>query len=303
MSRGPLVSVLLAAHDAERFLGAAVQSVLGQTENDLELVVVDDGSTDGTAELLARLADPRLVVLRNEQRSGLAASLNRALGAATGRYAARLDADDVALPSRLERQLAALRARPELALVGSSVLELDENGRPGRAHVMPSGARAVRWHAHFGSPFLHPTVLFDRELVERHGLRYDERLAESEDYELWSRLLDVAEGDNLDEPLVLYRVHPGQATVRRRNLQRTFQHEVALRCIHATAPELGEEAADLAWRVGAGEPLESELVEVAADAYLELLERFEAVHGVSGAVRTAAALTPCTASKRSSSSR
>ena len=273
----PLVSVLLAAHDAERFLGAAVESVLRQTERDLELVVVDDGSTDRTPKLLAAVSDPRLVVLRNDEQLGLAASLNKALASASARYAARLDADDVALPRRIERQLAELRRRPALALVGSSVLELDERGRPGRLHEMPVGAAATRWHAHFSSPFLHPTVLFDRELLERHGLRYDAQFAESEDYELWSRLLDVGEGDNLAEPLVLYRTHPGQATRRRRDLQRSFQREVALRRIAATAPALAEAHAELAWRVGAGEELPAGREEEAVDAFLELLARFEAV--------------------------
>jgi glycosyltransferase involved in cell wall biosynthesis len=285
----PLVSVLLAAHDAERFLGAAVHSILGQTERDLELVVVDDASSDRTPDLLAAVADPRLVVVRNEQRSGLAASLNRALDAATGRYAARLDADDVALPRRLEAQLAAARAGPGLALVGSSVLELADDDRLGGTHLMPRGRHAVRWHAHFGSPFLHPTVLFDRELLQRHGLRYDERFEESEDFDLWSRLLDVADGDNVDEPLVLYRVHPGQASARRRDVQREFQREVGLRRIRTTAPELGDDRAELAWAVGAGEPVEAVAADRSVAAFRELLARYEDLNGESGSVRAAAA--------------
>ena len=99
----------------------------------------------------------------------------------------------------------------------------------GRLHRMPSGSGSVRWPALFGSPFFHPTVLFDRELVDRHGLRYDTRYEESEDYELWWRLLEATDGANLAEPLVLYRVHAGQATQRRRGLQRDFQREVATR--------------------------------------------------------------------------
>ena len=284
----PLVSVLLAAHDAERFVGAAVQSVLAQTERDLELVVVDDGSADGTSGLLAAVGDPRLVVLRNDERLGLAASLNRALATASGRYVARLDADDVALPRRFQRQLAAIGSNPALGLVGSAVLELDEGDRVGRPHVMPTGATAVRWHAHFGSPFLHPTVVFDRELLERHGLRYDERFGESEDYDLWARLLDVSDGDNLEEPLVLYRAHPGQATRRRRDVQRAFQREVALRQIVATAPGLGDARAELAWRVGAGERVAPEEAEQAAAAFLELHASFEAAHGETGMVRALA---------------
>ncbi|MEP7225551.1 MAG: glycosyltransferase family 2 protein, partial [Actinomycetota bacterium] len=105
MSAAPLVSVLLAVSNGEHYLRAAIESVLRQTISDLELIVVDDGSTDETPEILAAVDDPRLQVLRNEGRLGLAVSLNRGLDEARGRYVARLDADDIAFPRRLERQL------------------------------------------------------------------------------------------------------------------------------------------------------------------------------------------------------
>ncbi len=136
----PLVSVLLAVKDGERFLRSAVTSVLRQSVDDLELIVVDDGSSDGTQAILEELDDPRLVVVRNDEPQGLARSLNTALDRARGSYVARLDADDVALPDRLERQLAHLRANPGLAVVGSAVLEVDEGDRVGSLHVMPSGS-------------------------------------------------------------------------------------------------------------------------------------------------------------------
>src|SRR5262245_46954774 len=247
----PLVSVILAAHDAERYLRLAVESVLRQSERDLELVVVDDGSRDRTPDVLVAVADPRLVVLRNDDRRGLAASLNRALKHARGRYIARLDADDIALPQRVERQLAAVRAARGPAIVGSAILEIDASGRPSRFHPMPAGPTAVRWHALFSSPFFHPSILLDRERLDRAQLRYDPTFEESEDFDLWSRLLASPQGDNVGDALVLYRRHPQQATQRRRELQRSLQLEVALRQIHAVAPQLGGERAELAWRVGA----------------------------------------------------
>ena len=286
-ARPPLVSVLLAAHDAERFLRTAVESVLRQTVSDLEVIVVDDCSTDSTGGLLDAVEDPRLVRLRNDEQLGLAASLDRGLDAARGRYVARLDADDVALPHRLERQLARMRADAALAVLGSAVLELDETGRPGRLHRMPTGRAEVRWASLFSSPFFHPSVLVERELLEREGLRYDPEYLESEDYDLWTRLLAVGEGDNLGEPLVLYRVHAGQASSARRDLQRDFQRRVALREIAALAPELPPERAELAWHVGAREPLEAHEVDAAVAAFLALVESFERRYGP--AVRPAAA--------------
>jgi glycosyltransferase involved in cell wall biosynthesis len=281
----PLVSVLLAAHDEARYVGAAIDSVLGQTLRDLELVVVDDASTDGTSDVLADVRDDRLVVLRNEEQLGLAASLNRGLERASGRYMARLDADDVALPRRLELQVARMRSEPPVAVLGTDIADLDEAGRSGQAHEMPRGPVTVRWHALFGAPFFHPTVLVDRELLDEHGLRYDPAYLESEDYDLWARLLALADGDNLAEPLVLKRTHPGQASERRADLQISFQQQVALREIARVAPELTPEEAELAWGLGSGRRPSRE----GAAAYLRLLERFEARHGVDRRVRKEAA--------------
>ena len=283
----PLVSVLLAAHDDSRFLGEAVLSVLRQTVDDLELIVVDDASTDATPALLAAVQDPRLVVLTNDEQAGLASSLNRALAQACGRYVARLDADDLALPERLERQLERLGTRDQPAVVGSAVLDVNAAGRPGTLHRNPSGATGVRWLALFGSPFFHPTVLVDRERVDRAQLRYDPSYLESEDYELWARLLSAGIGANLSEPLVLKRVHAGQASLRRGALQASFQRQVALREIDRIAPGFTAADAELAWGLGSGRGI----APAAADAYLGLLEAFERHHGVDPEVRGAAART------------
>jgi glycosyltransferase involved in cell wall biosynthesis len=278
----PLVTVLLATHDDARYLPAAVESVLGQTLEDLELLVIDDASTDSTPELLEAVKDPRLRVLRNEVRRGLAFSLNRGLDLAEGRYVARLDADDVALPERLERQLGQLR-ETGVAALGTAVRDIDEAGRTGRLHQMPVGTRAVRWHALFSSPFFHPTVLVDRELLDRHHLRYDRSFHESEDYDLWTRLLATgAEGGNVPDPLVLKRVHPDQASLRRSGLQRSFQRNVALREIARISPAVDGE---LAWSFGINASRRID----AARAYRQLLHAFERLYGADEEVRTAAA--------------
>jgi glycosyltransferase involved in cell wall biosynthesis len=262
----PLVSVLLAVHDDKRFLRQAVDSVLAQTLADLELILVDDGS----AEPVESFDDARVRVVRNDTQLGLAASLNRGLDAAAGKFVARLDADDVALPHRLERQIARLAGRT--AAVGSAVVDVDEHGGRGRTHVMPEGAVELRWHALFSSPFFHPTVLVDREALDAHGLRYDPEFLESEDYDLWTRLFAFADGVNLREPLVLKRVHAGQASQRRRDVQESFQRRVALREIAQVAPDVDAEAV---WR---GSRME----------LVRLLRAFEREHGVCWSVRKAA---------------
>ena len=285
----PLVSVLLATHDDARFLREAIESVLAQTSGDLELIVVDDASTDETAELLAGLDDRRLFVLRNQEQAGLATSLNRGLDQATGRYVARLDADDVASTERLERQLAWMEAKPELGVVGAGIRDLHANGQSGRVHLMPRGAGALRWHALFSSPFFHPTVLVDRELLERHALRYDPTFLESEDYDLWTRVFAFAEGDNLREVLVDKRVHPGQASLRRGELQQSFQRQVALREIARVAPHLSAAEADLAWRLATAQTIPDGSRHEAGRALVALLAEFEARYGRQSDERAAAA--------------
>jgi glycosyltransferase involved in cell wall biosynthesis len=283
----PLVTVLLAVHDGEAYLQTAVASALGQTIADLELVVVDDASTDGTPDLLAKVGDPRVRVLRNARQIGLGASLNRGLAESRGTYVARLDADDIAMPRRLERQLARIRSTPKAAVVGSAVLELDASAQAGALHSMPRGHVDVRWVALFSSPFFHPTVLVERAVLERHDLRYDESYAESEDYELWSRLLDVADGDNLPEPLVLYRVHAEQASQRRRELQREYQLRIARRALAEVAPALPDADLELVWRIGAAEHVDPDEAERAVDAYLELVAAFERRYGRAARERAA----------------
>ena len=278
----PLVSVLLATHNDARYLPLAVESVFRQTLSDLELIVVDDASTDDTADLLSGISDSRLVALRNDDQLGLASSLNRALDHAQGQYVARLDADDVALPDRFELQLARMRG---LAVLGTAVLDLHEKRRLGTLHRNPLGSLAVRWLTLFSSPFFHPTVLIARKALEANDLRYDPSFLESEDYELWTRLLARAPGANLADPLVLKRVHPGQASLRRGDVQKSFQRQVALREIAHFAPELSAEDAERAWAFGTGRSGGDR------EAYLELLASFERLHGVDPEVRQAAART------------
>ncbi len=282
-----LVSVVLAARDAERTIGEAVASVLGQTERDLELVVVDDGSVDATGELAHAVDDPRVRVVRNDAPLGLAGALNVGLDAASGTYVARMDADDVALPRWLATTLGRLRAGAS-AVVGSGMIDLDGDGRLGTVHRMPGGARAVRWTALFSSPFFHSTVVLDRAALDEHGLRYDPSFGESEDYDLWARLLDVADGDNVHEALVLYRKHETQASARRAALQRECQRRVALRQIAALVPDLDEAHAELAWLAGAGLALPDGTAAAAADLLERLVEAFESRHGGDEARRAAA---------------
>jgi glycosyltransferase involved in cell wall biosynthesis len=220
----PRVTVLVAVKDGLPWLRGAVESVLAQTYVDFELLLVDDASTDGSAEAATAFGDPRIRVLRNERNLGQVPSLNRGLAEARGEYVARLDADDVSLPDRLEQQVRVLDADPSVALVGTWLDVVDADGR-----LWGKLRGSVRDRAELVAailvdryPWGHPSLMFRRDVVVGLG-GYDASLAPAEDKDLYRRLaLAGHSARSIDAPLVLYRRHEGQlsheqAEVQRRN--------------------------------------------------------------------------------------
>jgi hypothetical protein len=212
MSVPPQVTVLMAVHNGVPHLAKAVESLLRQTLGDFEIVVVDDGSTDGTREVVASYADPRIRLVVNDRNLGLAASLNRGLSVAAGEYVARLDADDLSDPTRLERQAAFLDANPDVALVGAWHRTIDTAGTVIKEYSLPCTHADIRWALLFYCPFVHSAVMWRRQRVEHLVGGYDETLSYSMDYELWSRIARRMPVANLPERLVSLRVHPASLT-------------------------------------------------------------------------------------------
>lgn len=213
----PTVTVLMAVHNAEPYLAEALDSLLAQTYRDFELLVVDDGSTDGSSARLDAYArsDRRIRLLRHERNQGLTASLNHGLAQARGRYIARQDADDRSAPRRLARQVAFLEAQPEVALVGSWYRQIDPEGLVLGAPSLPCQTTVLRWALHFYCPFVHSAVMFRRTVVPDAVGPYDGRWPYAMDYELWTRIADQYPVANLPEPLVDWRYHPTSMTARR----------------------------------------------------------------------------------------
>lgn len=209
----PRVSVLLAVHNGMPWLLEAVDSVLGQTVRDIELIVVDDGSTDETPVALASRRDTRLVLVR-QPRGGQTAALNRALELAHAPLLARIDADDVALPERLARQVAYLDAHPDVGLLGTACHEVSVTGEVLGTLRPPPDDATLRRVLIRRNPFIHSSAMFRRAIVDVVGA-YDEGFAVAQDYDLWLRMSRVTRLGNLPEPLVLRRRSPGQLSTAR----------------------------------------------------------------------------------------
>ena len=204
----PKVSVVMSVYNGERLLRQAVESILNQTFPDFEFIVVDDGSTDGTAEILSGYAkaDPRLCVVTQENR-GLIRSLNRAIGMARGEYIARMDADDISMPERLAVQVHWLDTHPQIAVLGTRYDEIDEDGRVVRRGNRYGGSTLVERALLQGnsSVFSHGSVMLRRTCFERMG-GYREQFKHAEDYDLWLRMAEHYELDNVGETLYQHRL-------------------------------------------------------------------------------------------------
>jgi len=201
-----LVSVLMAVYNGAGTVDEAIASILAQSFRDWELIVVDDGSTDETRKRIERYDDPRIRVLYNAANSGLSASLNVAFRASTGSLIARMDADDVALPHRLQRQVDFLRDHPEIDVVGGAATLWGNDGIYQRPETHEQMAQVLFTE----NPFIHPTVMMRRRFLEALG-GYDETIQRAEDYDLWLRGVTRFRYYNIQEPLIQYRA-PTRAT-------------------------------------------------------------------------------------------
>jgi len=210
LTRMARLSVVMAVHNAERWVREALDSVLAQTVRDLEVIVIDDGSTDGTGAILDACRDPRVRVV-HQPRAGLTRSLNRGIHTSTAPLVARLDADDVALPERFARQMAFLDAHPEVGLVGTGCREIAPSGEILGTVRPPADDGAIRRGLIRRNPFVHSSVMLRRAVLEQVG-GYDEGLDVAQDYDLWLRMGSVTRMANLPDPLVLRRLAPGRVS-------------------------------------------------------------------------------------------
>jgi hypothetical protein len=208
------ITVLMPVYNVERHLRGAVASVLGQTWPDFELLVVDDGSTDGTREILRETRDPRLRVI-DMPHGGLASALRRGVEEARGRYLARMDGDDEALPHRLAVQKSWLDHSPRTVLVHSLAEAIDPDGRALPTVLGdPRSTTVTKWLLLWQNPIVHPTVMLRRSTLRAHDLNYRLELFRADEFDLWNRLAPYGDFAAIPEVLHRYRLHPLSMTRR-----------------------------------------------------------------------------------------
>ncbi|MGD0751132.1 MAG: glycosyltransferase [Anaerolineales bacterium] len=282
MSKDPLVSVILPVYNSEKYLHEAVASILGQTLTDFELIAIDDGSTDESATILESFQknDPRVIFERYSQNRGVVAALNTGLALARGKYIARMDADDVSLPERFEKQVAFLEKHPDIDILGTAMLLVNERGRKIGVLSAPLDEMAIRWVSTFSSSFKQPTIMYRRSVIIEHDLRYRGSKDQSEDLDFSIRFLEHARGANIAEELYIYRVRSSSITGQssRGNVDRTS--DIVIANIQKQFPGVAISNDQVQQVTGAifGKPSMRWKRAEAADTYLRVWQTFSESH-------------------------
>jgi len=227
----PAITVLMCVYNGEPYLREAIDSVLGQSFGDFELLIVDDGSTDGSVLTVTGISDPRIRLLKNEKNLGLVESRNRGIANSSGKYVAILDCDDIATKERLAKQFAFMEANPAFGMIGSWIEIIDAGGRStGEVMQYPAEPGQIPSFLLFGNYFAQSAVFIRKSSLPEQWYRSEFPVAE--DYDLWARMASVTRLWNLQEVLTSYRVHSPSATFRKAELMERCIRGVVLHQLH-----------------------------------------------------------------------
>lgn len=225
----PLVSIIMTAYNADKYINQAVLSILTQTYGNFEFIIVNDGSTDNTGMILKNLAhtDTRIKIFDLKNNRGPSTASNIALKKARGNFVARMDADDIAIPTRIERQVEFLLSNPEIVIVGSKCLLINENGKIIGEKNYPLTHDAIYNSLFTMNPIQHPTCMINRDLLPRQQIRYHNHSLLAHDLELIFEIAQYGKLANLNEPLLLYRQRENSLSLK--NPKATFKATVQVR--------------------------------------------------------------------------
>lgn len=220
-----VISVVMSVYNGGKYLREAIDSILLQSYQNFEFIIIDDCSTDNSVEIIEGYHDSRIKLIRNEKNMRLPASLNKGIRLASGKYIARMDADDISKPERFARQVEYLDSHPDVAVVGSSFQAIDEDGNDLYVHSAPIGSKLIKYCL-MPSPLAHPTVMMRRDVIVNNNLFYDEQYSSAQDYDLWLRIIKKFKIDNLPDILLRYRIQKNSISVAKRQQQQDNTYRI-----------------------------------------------------------------------------
>lgn len=218
------VSVLMPVYNAGKYLSKAIDSILSQTCKDWELILVNDGSTDNSEDIIAGYDDDRIYYIKNQENLGLIRTLNKGIDLCHGEYIARMDADDISLPDRLKKQIDFLDKHPEYIMCGTNAAVINnKEGITGKIYNLTENDY-LQIHLLFSVPFIHPSMMIRKNILENN--RYDEKYKHVEDYELWHRVARLGKIANLKNELFEYRWHDSNVSVLHNKIQEELKDKI-----------------------------------------------------------------------------
>lgn len=221
------VSVLIPVFNAEKYLAEAIDSIISQTWEDWELVIINDGSTDSSLSIIESYTDKRIRLINNELNLGLIKTLNKGIELCKGEYVARMDADDVAHPERLQKQVSFLDQNHNHILCGTNADIINNKGEIVGKIMNPTSNTLLQISLLFTNPFIHPSMMI-RKSAFKESL-FDEKALHVEDFELWTRLATKGKIANLEQALLKYRWHDSNVSIKHANIQERAKNEIIKR--------------------------------------------------------------------------
>ena len=248
----PKVSVIMPVYNGDGFLAEAIASILGQTYTDFELIIIDDGSTDGTADIIRKYAerDERIVPVMLDKNVGNASARNRGIERAKGEYIAAMDSDDISLPDRLRRQVDYLDANPHIGCLGANMHSLSQELKYTWTSNVPNAHCQIAWGTIMGGGMVGPLAMMRRAPLSAVG-GYEEGRRMDDDLELWSRLIEKTRFANLPDILLLYRRHAKAIGIVNKDARLTNSGLIRRRLLESVWPDISEQTKDRfekAWR-------------------------------------------------------
>ena len=268
---GPEISVVLPVYNGQQFILSSIDSILNQSFNNFELIIVNDGSTDKTSDFLKKYRDPRVVIIDNNGNQGLIYSLNVGIQNAKGVYIARMDADDISEPARFQQQYDFLKQNPEVSIVGSQVKFFDSDlKKQVYFKKYPQLHGEIAWGMLFNCCIAHPTIMARKNVFE-NNVGYSRGWETAEDYELWTRIIPTFKFANINKPLLKYRVHDLSVSRQKQEFQRKKTLAVRARYISfLTNSEVSEKVVDLVDNYENASQFEKEKIESLINYLYEL---------------------------------
>lgn len=218
------VSVLMPVYNAEKYLAEAIDSIISQTFLDWELVIINDGSTDSSLSIINRFTDSRIRLINNETNLGLIKTLNKGIELCRGQYIARMDADDISFPNRFASQVNFMDKNKEYILCGTNAEVIDSEGKETGKVINPTKNTLLQISLLFTNPFIHPSMMICKDVLSNNFL--DEKALHVEDYELWTRLAEQGKIANLELPLLKYRWHGTNVSVKHSEIQEVAKNKI-----------------------------------------------------------------------------